>query len=422
MATNGTTTDGILGEFPAPVQDSLVQIWEAVPPARRSELQPVLNQLPGSLDPLKRILDFVLEQYKPVFGSKQRIAIVGPANVGKSTLYNQLITRKDDRAEVGPVPGTTRQNQAADTGLFVVVDTPGADAVGEVGQQERAIAFEAARHADFLVIMFEATRGVRQHEQDLFQSLLALEKPFVVLLNKIDLIDKKERPAVLESAARNLGLEPNQVIDTVAMDGTHVERVILAIVKSDPELLAAIAEAFPEYRVKLSWQRIVPAASAAGVVGLIPLPLVDLLPLLGIQTGLVLSIARVYGFKITAARAKELIATFGIGMIARTVYGQLSKALGVPGWVLSASIAASTTAVIGYAAMAWFSRGERPSQQALRKMVAGLTVHLRDSLVGLGKKRPDRVTLRQRLTKALQDLPDQGQLDTEADVSPPATA
>jgi GTP-binding protein Era len=415
---NTKPNDLLLSEFPAPVQDSLTQIWDAVPPARRSELQPILNQLPGSLDPLKRILDFVLEQYKPVFGAKQHIAIVGPANVGKSTLYNQLITSKEDRAEVGPVPGTTRQNQAADTGLFVVVDTPGADAVGEVGDRERAIAFEAARQADFLVIMFEAIRGVRRHEQELFLALESLEKPFIVLLNKMDLIDKKQRQAVLDSAAENLGLLPNQVIDVVALDGTHVERVILAIVKSDPELLAAIAEAFPEYRVKLCWQRIVPAASAAGVVGLIPLPMVDLLPLLGIQTGLVLSIARIYGFKITAARAKELIATFGIGMIGRTIYGQLSKVLGVPGWVLSASIAASTTVVIGYAAMIWFSRGERPSQQALRKMVAELSVHLRDSLVGLGKKRPDRVTLRQRISQALQDLPDPGQPVTEEGEGP----
>ena len=173
MTTDDSATDNILSEFPTPVQDSLTQIWEAVPPPRRSELQPILNQLPSSsLDPLKRILDFVLEQYKPVFGSKQRIAIVGPANVGKSTLYNKLITHKEDRAEVGPVPGTTRQNQAADTGLFVVVDTPGADAVGEVGQQERAIAFQAARHADFLVVMFGATRGVRQHERELFDACL----------------------------------------------------------------------------------------------------------------------------------------------------------------------------------------------------------------------------------------------------------
>ncbi|MBI3764595.1 MAG: 50S ribosome-binding GTPase, partial [Chloroflexi bacterium] len=80
------------------------------------------------------LLGLALTQYKIAFGEKQNIAIVGPANVGKSTLYNQLIRSKDDRAEVSPIPGTTRVNQEADAGLFVMVDTPGADAVGEVGE------------------------------------------------------------------------------------------------------------------------------------------------------------------------------------------------------------------------------------------------------------------------------------------------
>jgi small GTP-binding protein len=410
--------DRLLEDFPEPVQDAITQVWATLPGETRRELSGVAGQLPSSLKPLKDILGFVLDQYKPVFGRKRSIAIVGPANVGKSTLYNQLISRKQDQAQVGPVPGTTRENQQADTGLFFLIDTPGADAVGQVGERERRIALEAAQRADFLVIMFEATRGIKQYERDLFETLLAYDKPFVVLLNKIDLVDKKARADVLESAASNLCLEPSQIIDTVASEGTNVGRVILAIVKFEPELLAAIAAAMPEYRAKLAWQRILPAASAAGVVGLVPLPFVDLIPLLGIQTGLVLSIARIYGFKITPARAKELIATFGLGMLARTVYQQLSKVLGVPGWVLSASIAAATTVTIGSAAMIWFARGERPTQEALKRMVSGVAMHVRDRLLGLGKERPDRETLRQRLTQALGDLPAHLRPDSSANREP----
>jgi small GTP-binding protein len=140
--------------------------------------------------------------------------------VGKSTLYNQLITRKEDEAAVSPVPGTTRQNQEADTGLFTLIDTPGADAVGEVGEQERQIAFQAAGRADFLVIMFEATRGIKRYERDMFDDLLALGKPFIVILNKMDLIPRRERGAVREAAARNLRLKSDQVIETVATEGT----------------------------------------------------------------------------------------------------------------------------------------------------------------------------------------------------------
>jgi GTP-binding protein Era len=399
------TIDEIINEFPDPVRETIRQVWEALPPNRQRELEGILDALPTSLKQLKDILFFVLDQYKPVFGEKRTIAIVGPANVGKSTLYNQLISRREDQAEVGPVPGTTRHNQEADTGLFFLVDTPGADAVGAVGEKERELAFQAAQAADFLVIVFEATPGVRRDDRDLLEALLLLDKPFIVLLNKMDLISKRDHDQVIESAARNLRLETSQIIDTVATKGSNVDRVILAIAKFEPELLAALGEGLPEYRAKLAWQRTISAAGGAGLVGLIPLPLADLIPLLGIQSGLVLSIARVYGFKITAARAKEMLATFGMGFVARTVFQELSKLGGVPGWILSAAIAASTTVGIGYGSMTWFAHGEKPTQEAMQKIVTDVSNHLRDRLLGLGEKKPDKGTLRQRITQALSDLP-----------------
>ena len=400
-----TTIDEILEEIPEPAQEVVRQIWSSLPAEQRQEFEELLDELPDSLKPLKKILLFVLQQYRPAFGIKHSVAIVGPANVGKSTLYNQLISRKEDEAQVGPVPGTTRQNQQADTGLFTLVDTPGADAVGEVGERERSIAFEAARKADFLVIVFEATRGIKLYEKDLFDGLLTLDKPFVVVLNKIDLIPRRDRERVHVASANNLGLRPSQIVETVATEGTNVGRVILSITKLEPELLAAIAGAMPEYRARLAWQRIVPAAGGAGIAGLIPLPFADLLPLLGIQAGLVLSIARIYGFKITPSSAKELVATFGIGFGARTLFQELSKLGGVPGWILSASIAASTTVAIGYGSMIWFAFGEKPTREAMDKIVTDVTDYLKDHLMGIGEKKPDRGTLRERITQALDNLP-----------------
>jgi small GTP-binding protein len=399
--------DEILDEFPGPVQERLTRMWDELPPEMRRQLTDVAVGISPSLKVLKTLLPLVLGHYDPVLGHERRIAIVGPANVGKSTLYNQLIASEDDRAAVSSIPGTTRQKQEADTGLFVVVDTPGADAVGAVGERERQIAFEAARHADFLVMVFEATAGVRQSQRGLFDDLLKLDKPFIVVLNKMDLITKRERDDVLAAAARNLDLAPSEVIGTVATEGENVGRVILAVAKADPKLVKAIAEALPEYRARLAWQRIGAAAGSAGAVGWLPLPFADLVPLLFIQTGLVLSIARIYGYEMTMGRAKELIATFGLGFVARTVYQQLSKLAGVPGWILSAAIAAATTVAMGYGAMMWFAYGEKPTRESLQKTTTDIAIHLRDQLLALGEKRPDRGTLRQRITQALKDLPDQ---------------
>ncbi|MBN1314538.1 MAG: DUF697 domain-containing protein [Anaerolineales bacterium] len=183
--------------------------------------------------------------------------------------------------------------------------------------------------------------------------------------------------------------------------------MILAITKADPERVKAIAEALPEYRARLAWQRIAAASSSAAAIGWIPLPFVDLGPLLVIQSGLGLSISRIYGYKITFGRVKELIATFGIGFLGRMVYQQLSKLLGVPGWVLSAAVAAATTVAMGYGAMMWFAYGERPTRETLQKITMDVAIFLRDRLRGLGEKRPDKSTLRKRVTQAIKDLPEQ---------------
>ncbi len=397
--------DDPLRDVPGPARPAVRQIHSTLPVERQRELDAMLLQLPSSTRPLKEIIGLVTEPWKPILAPKQRIAVVGPVNVGKSTLYNQLITRKEDRAEVSPVPGTTRVAQEADAGLFSVVDTPGVDAVGELGKREREIAFASAATADFLVIVFDAVQGVRRSERDLFDSLVALGKPFIVVLNKIDLVAKANRDPVIKSAATGLRLAPSQIIDTVATDGTNVGRVILAVANAEPGLLAALADALPEYRSKLAWGRIVPAGAAAATIALVPLPLADVIPLLAIQTGLVLSISRIYGYQITAARARELIVTFGVAMIARTLFQELSKLGGVPGWLLSSAIATSATVAIGYAAMTWFSHGERPSQAAFRKQTAEISLYLRGRLADLGKRKPDEGTLRQRVTKALQDMP-----------------
>ena len=397
--------DDPLRDVPGLARPAVRQIRSTLPVQNQRELDALLSQLPTSVRPLKEIFGLVTDQYKPIIAPKQRIAVVGPTNVGKSTLFNNLITRKQDRAVVSPVPGTTRQAQEADAGLFSVVDTPGVDAVGELGEQERRIAFASAATADFLIIIFDAVQGIRRSERDLFDSLVALGKPFVVVLNKIDLVAKADRDAVIKSAAKGLRLEPSQIIDTVATDGTNVGRVILAVANAEPGLLAALAEALPEYRSKLAWGRIVPAAAAAATIALVPLPLADVIPLLAIQTGLVLSISRIYGYQINAVRARELIATFGVAMIARTTFQQLSKLGGVPGWLLSSAIATSATVAIGYAAMTWFARDERPSRDAFRKQTTEISLYLRGRLADLGRRKPNKGTLKQRVTQALQDMP-----------------
>ncbi|MGD8398566.1 MAG: 50S ribosome-binding GTPase [Anaerolineae bacterium] len=399
----------VLPEVPEPARQPAGELWDALPPALRSELDTLL---PAGGGALKEVLGLILDQYQPVWGEKRRIAVVGPANAGKSTLYNQLIARDADRAEVSPVPGTTRARQESDAGLFVIIDTPGADAVGAVGEREREIAFRAAAGADFLVVLFDAAQGIRQAERDLFDDLVVLARPYVVVLNKMDLIDKRDREAVVEAAAHNLGLAPFQLIQTVATEGENVERVVLDIVRIEPALAAILAEVLPQYQAKIAWQRVAAAAGAAGVIGLTPLPLADVIPLLTIQVGLVLSLARIYGLRITAGRARELIGAFGAGLLGRAAFRQLAKLGGVPGWVLAAAVAAATTAALGYGTMLWFAHGEKPTRETLQRVTDRIAQRLRARLLRLGEARPEKQSLRARIAEAVADL--RGELEEDA--------
>ncbi len=401
------TFDDVTNTLPQPLRGAVQGIWAGLSDQQRRELTTFLERVPGSPKTLSNVFDEVRKQWPAE--RKQRIAIIGPANVGKSTLYNQLILHKEDRARVGPRPGTTRANQQADTGLFTLVDTPGVDNPGPAGAAERAEALRAARQADLLVIMFDTERGIREGEKHLFAELVAPGKPYIVVLNKMDLVPIGARDEELRLAARDLGLGSatgaTGVIGTAARDGQNVERVVLAAALAEPGLAPAIADELPEYRARLSWQHILRAAGAAASVALAPLPLADVIPLLGIQSGMVLSIARLYGFEITAARARELLATFGLGFAARTAFEELSKLGGVPGWILSASIATSTTVAMGYTAMIWFDRGERPTQEVMRRLTSEVTDYLREQFRDLRTRRPDRGTFRERVSQALKELP-----------------
>ena len=398
--------DQLIQEFPPGVREHLRRAWDKLPETARGPLIKVLRDLPGDLDRWRELIRLALSHVRVVTGDKRRVAIVGPANVGKSTLYNQLVRSAADRAEVSAVPGTTRISQAADAGLFAVVDTPGADAVGAVGEAEKERAFTAAREADFLVIVFDAIQGIKRTEQELFRELQALDHPHIVVLNKIDLVaGARERDRVVEAAARNLGLKPEEVVPCVAKDGKRVERVLLAVAKAEPEIVAALGAALPAYRMLLAWSAARKAAATAAAIALTPLPILDVFPLLAVQTSLVLGIARIYGQRITFGRARELVVTFGLGFLGRTLFQELSKLGGPPGWLLSAAIAASTTVVIGRAAAVWFERGERAKASDLRAESRSLAKGMLQSLKRLGRLRPHREAVQREVEAALPEAP-----------------
>jgi len=226
---------------------------------------------------------------------------------------------------------------------------------------------------------------------------------------------RREVSEVVRLAATNLQLEPEQVIPIVAKDGRNLAQVVVAISLTEPGIVAALGQALPHYRWRLAWRSIVSAASVSAVIALAPMPIIDFVPLIATQTSMVLGIARIYNYPIDMQRARELLVTFGVGFLGRTLFQELSKLGGVPGWVLSAAIAASTTVAMGYAAAIWFEKGEKVSRASLNAISSNLTKLLLERLRGKNK-RPGEI--KEQVAAARQDSPlaeDRAPLDEQAE-------
>ncbi len=390
-------------EFPAEVRWLLGSIWGRLPEERQGQLFDLIRQLPvNRADGLRKLYQLGRQHLEMTFGERHDVAIVGPANVGKSTLYNQLIVNQTDAARIGATPGTTRTTQVGEGGLFRVVDTPGADAVGAQGRREREAALSAAAGADLLIILFDAIQGIKEAELSLFHELRATGKPYVVALNKMDLLDKRERQGVLRQAAANLDLPAGEIIPISALKGEKITTLLVAIAKSEPALLAALGAALPAYRDHLAWQATLRAATSAAVVALTPIPIIDFIPLAAVQALLVLSIARIYQYQFNLKRARELLGSLGMGYLGRALFYELAKLGGPPTWIIAVAVAASTTVVVGYASLLWFDRGEKLTTPRLRELTRALTGRLVDRLKIRGAKRPDRRSLADDLTRILR--------------------
>lgn len=397
--------EGLFTEFVGKLGEDIRRAWDELPKGTRRELAHALGLMPRDLKGWRGLIDQAVEQVRLATGDKQQVAIVGPTSVGKSTLYNMLIRSSGGRARVSAVPGTTRIPQQADAGLFVIIDTPRADAVGAVGVEEKERALAAAGRVDLLMVLFDATHGIRAPEKALFDELMELGKPTVVALNKVDLVTR-EKVKVLGTTAAALGLDSEQLIPLSAKKSQGIDRLLLAVAKSEPGIVAALGAALPEYRWKLAQTVIGRAASTATAIAVTPLPFLDFFPLVGIQTAMVLGVARIYAYKITLARMRELISTFGIGLLGRTLFYELSKFSGPPGWLVASGVAAGTTFALGYASIAWFDRGGRLSRQAVRRISRVVSQAVTEQLKNLGQRKPQRITLRQRVKETLDDLPD----------------
>ena len=118
------------------------------------------------------------------------IAIVGRANVGKSTLFNKLTHSRS--AIVNDTPGVTRDRiyGSADFGnrSVMIVDTGGVD-VDQSNPIELQVVEQgrwARNEADCVIVVVDNRQGLVLHDREMVAEIRKSGKPFVLAINKID--------------------------------------------------------------------------------------------------------------------------------------------------------------------------------------------------------------------------------------------
>ena len=163
------------------------------------------------------------------------LAVVGRPNVGKSTLVNRILGRRE--AVVEDVPGVTRDRVSYDAHwagrAFTVVDTGGWDpdarglAERIAGQAEVAVSL-----ADAVLFVVDATVGITDADEAVVRILRKSGKPVVLAANKVD----DQRIEAEAHGLWNLGLgEPYPVSALHGRGSGDLLDAILAVLPEPPE-------------------------------------------------------------------------------------------------------------------------------------------------------------------------------------------
>lgn len=169
------------------------------------------------------------------------VALIGKPNVGKSTLMNALLGQK--LSIVTPKPQTTRHRVlgilSGEDFQIIFLDTPGL-LIPKYKLQETMVqaAKNAIEEADVLLFMIEPEGGITPANAAILTELVATKKPLILVINKVDTVDKEKLLPLIEKYAGKFSLKNIIPISALKSDG---------LTELKTELIRNLLPGFPFY-------------------------------------------------------------------------------------------------------------------------------------------------------------------------------
>jgi len=219
-------------------------------------------------------------------GERTHIALFGKRNAGKSSLINALTNQQ--LAVVSEVKGTTtdpvyKAMELLPLGPVVIIDTPGLDDEGALGQLRIQKTREVLAKTDIGVIVCDSKEGIDKPELDVISLFKEKKLPFVVALNKCDIY--KPEPEKVKEIEEKIGARA-LCVSAKTQEGIHELKEHLAgIIPNDEEnrtlvrdllktgdlvvLVVPIDSAAPKGRLILPQQQVIRDVLEAGAISVV---------------------------------------------------------------------------------------------------------------------------------------------------------
>nr|YP_009530509.1 hypothetical protein PMNZ_245 [Paulinella micropora]AXY63198.1 hypothetical protein PMNZ_245 [Paulinella micropora] len=275
--------------------------------------------------------------------------VFGTGSSGKTSLIRALIGKTIGivNASMGSTDNCSQYRihlTKSERGL-ILIDTPGILESGYQGHIREIKARWEASRADLILIVVDG--DLRSQEEDILQSLIALGKRLILVLNKCDLLGEHEEEYLvreLRSKCRKL-ISPLDIVSassvsevpSISASGVSylqpeierlTNRMTDILLKDGEELIISNISMQCEYlyeasRWLLNQQRQIDAQKviehymwiSVGVIVVSEIPSLELISMAAVNTRMVVEIARLYGVTLDFAIAKALVSSMGHALV-----------------------------------------------------------------------------------------------------------
>ena len=211
-------------------------------------------------------------------GERVHIGFFGLRNAGKSSVVNRVTGQT--LSIVSDVKGTTtdpvqKAMELLPIGPVVIIDTPGIDDEGTLGEERVRRALRVLEKTDIAVLVTDSTRGLQPAEQELIELFRKREIPFVIAHNKADLTSvpaAMPENEIYVSAAADSNIRELKELIARAVKPTEPEKRLVADLLEPNDtvvLVGPIASAAPKGRLIQPPQQTNRDIQEAGAISLV---------------------------------------------------------------------------------------------------------------------------------------------------------